>query len=106
MRTDSGQTHGEKKKQGPGRGHLSLSPVRRSPDLQARSTSFSKSVYKTEMGRVRVGRQGWAAAPAPRCQQAGKEGCPGAAATPLECMCKLWRAKGVHRLQGARGLMR
>lgn len=32
-----------------------LSPVRRSPDLQARSTSFSKSVCKTETkGKMRV----------------------------------------------------
>lgn len=36
---------------GPGKGRLSLSPVRRSPDLQARSTSFSKSVCKAETGQ-------------------------------------------------------
>lgn len=49
----SGQTHREKenKQVDPGQGHLSLSPGRRSPDLQARSTSFSKSVCKTEAGQ-------------------------------------------------------
>lgn len=48
------QMHKEKKNKqvGLGDGHLSLSPVRRSPDLQARSTSFSKSVCKTEVSRV------------------------------------------------------
>ena len=48
------QTHTQRKEKeasGPGEGHLSLSPGRRSPDLQARSTSFSKSVCKTEAGR-------------------------------------------------------
>lgn len=61
------QTHREKKKKqvDPGEDHLSLSPGRRSPDLQARSTSFSKSVCKTEAGwgeGLRASKRGWAAA--------------------------------------------
>lgn len=61
------QTHREKKKKkvDPGEDHLSLSPGRRSPDLQARSTSFSKSVCKTEAGwgeGLPASKRGWAAA--------------------------------------------
>lgn len=88
MRTDK-QTDARRKEKagGPGKGHLSLSPVRRSPDLQARSTSFSKSVCKAETGQSEPEGCLWAA---------GK-GRPGAAAMPrsgaYDAVCGRARAR-------------
>lgn len=70
----------ERRKQVGRPGHLSLSPVGRSPDLQARSTSFSKSVCKTEM-RVVSACHGGAAA------SRQWEGATRATATPREHIC-------------------
>lgn len=99
------QTHREKERKqvGPGEGHLSLSPGRRSPDLQARSTSFSKSVCKTEAGRgegLRASRQG--------CLRAGGKR-PSRSCTSEGCVCtracRLLSADGGHELRAARVLV-
>ena len=106
------QTHTQRKEKeasGPGEGHLSLSPGRRSPDLQARSTSFSKSVCKTEAGRgeapglAGAAPRGFACAHAlarPERQEGYKltaGGAPGSenprrAAPPLRTLCACARA--------------
>lgn len=86
---------------GPGEGHLSLSPVRRSPDLQARSTSFSKSVCKTETGGEDVG-QGAVHVAHRMGGGLGLQLPPSPPAGRVQgCACPLLRAKGIHTLSDA-----